>query len=406
MQRRRENLETQRRLNHVHLTREEERIYNGERGWANQTCIKILLRLGELFGAEKLIPIDSAHVSGVSYKTLGDAPIEFLRTLADADARVKVRTTLNPQSLDSHYLGKKLPRDIQEPQLDILRQFERMGLTRSMTCTPYYLHRPARDSHHAWAESSAVVYANSVLGAWTNREGGPSALAAAIIGKTPDYGIHRVENRRPNVIVKVETKLRNETELGALGIFLGKTLGDKIPAIKGLPNASKDNLKQLCAAIATTGMTNMFHLAPATGTEETEKIGVDSNQIKQTVEELSTTSADQPDLVFLGCPHCSLSEMKRIAQLVEGKRVKAGTEFWVCTSCHVRQIAATYVKRIEIAGGHVLDGVCTVVSWTEKLGIKTIMTNSAKTAYYAPTLNKAEPLLAPTEDCLNKATQR
>jgi predicted aconitase len=389
----------------VYLTQEEERIYNGESGWANQTSIRILIRLGELFDAEKLIPISSAHVSGVSYKTLGDAPIEFLRTLADTGAKAKVRTTLNPQSLDTRYLGKKLPRHLRDSQLDILKQFEKMGLTQSLTCTPYYLEKPKRGSHHAWAESSAVVYANSILGAWTNREGGPSALAAAIIGKTPDYGIHKKENRQPNVTVKVETTLRNETELGALGIFLGKTLGDKIPAIQGLPGTSRDRLKQLCAALATTGMANMFHLKSHSKIEETEKISVDSQQIKQTIGELSSASACQPDLVFLGCPHCSLNEVKRIAQLVEGKRVKAGTEFWVCTSCHVKRMAGEYVRRIERTGGHVLDGVCTVVSWTEKLGIKTIMTNSAKTAYYAPTLNKAEPLLAPLQECLKAALQ-
>jgi hypothetical protein len=387
------------------LTREEERVYEGESGWANQTCIRILVRLGELFNAEKLIPISSAHVSGVSYKTLGDAPIEFLRTLADEGARVKVRTTLNPQSLDSRYLGKRLPKHLRDPQLDILKQFEKMGLTRSLTCTPYYLQRPKRGSHHAWAESSAVVYANSVLGAWTNREGGPSALAAATIGKTPDYGIHRMVNRQPNITVNVETRLRNETELGALGIFLGKTLGDKIPAIQGLPNPSEDGLKQLCAAIATTGMANMFHRDTRLRTKGTEKMSVDSQRIKQTIEELSTASTHQPDLVFLGCPHCSLNEVKRIAQLAEDKKVRSGTEFWVCTSCHIRQMASDYVKIIEGAGGHVLDGVCTVVSWTEKLGIKTIMTNSAKTAYYAPALNKAETLLAPLQDCLKAAFQ-
>ena len=390
----------------MHLTQEEERVYDGESGWANQTCIKILVRLGELFNAEKLIPINSAHVSGVSYKTLGDAPIEFLRALADNEARVKVRTTLNPQSLDSRYLGKKLPKRLLKPQLDILEQFEKMGLTQSLTCTPYYLKTPKHGTHHAWAESSAVVYANSVLGAWTNREGGPSALAAAIIGKTPDYGIHRIENRQPNVTVKLETKLRNEIELGALGIFLGKTVGDKTPAIQGLPNTSEDWLKQLCAAIATTGMANMFHLNSCSRNKETEKINVDSPQIKKTVEELSTASTHQPDLVFLGCPHCSLTEVKRIAQFAEGEKVKAGTEFWVCTSCHVRQMASEYVKKIEGAGGHVLESVCTIVSWTEKLGIKTIMTNSAKTAYYAPTLNKAQTLFAPLQDCLKTAFQR
>ena len=389
----------------MYLTREEEALYDGELGWANQTCMRILVRLGDLFGAQRLIPIGSAHVSGVSFKTLGDAPIEFLKTLADSGARVKVRTTLNPQSLDSQYLRQRLREGLQEPQLQILSQFERMGLTESLTCTPYYLHRSAKDSHHAWAESSAVVYSNSVLGAWTNREGGPSALAAAIIGKTPDYGIHRAENRVPNVAVKVETKLRDETELGALGIFLGKTLGDKIPAIKGLPKTQRDELKQLCAAIATTGMTNMFHMDSATRTREHERIGVDSNQIEHTVEDLSTASVDQPDLVFLGCPHCSLKEMERIARLVEGKRVKAGMEFWVCTSCHIKQAAVDCVRKIESAGGHVLDGVCTVVSWTEELGIETIMTNSAKTAYYAPTLNKAEAILAPVRDCLKAALQ-
>jgi hypothetical protein len=249
-----------------------------------------------------------------------------------------------------------------------------------------------------------VVYANSLLSAWTNREGGPSALAAAIIGKTPDYGIHRKENRRPNVTVKVETELHDETQLGALGILLGKALGDRTPAVQGLLKTPKDKLKQFCAALATTGMANMFYFYTPK-TEETEKISVDSKQIKQTVEELSKASTGQPDLVFLGCPHCSFSEMKRIARLIEGRRVKDGTEFWVCTSCHVRRMAKGYVKTIENAGGHVLDGVCTVVSWTERLGIETIMTNSAKTAYYAPTLNKAEVLFAPLRSCLKAMLQ-
>jgi predicted aconitase len=390
----------------LHLTKEEERIYNGEDGWADQTCMKILVRLGELFNAEKLIPVDSAHVSGVSYKTLGDAPIEFLKALADAGSRVRVKTTLNPQSLDQQYLIKKLPRHLSGPQMDILTQFERMGTTQSLTCTPYYLQKPRRNTHHAWAESSAVVYANSILQAWTNREGGPSALAAAITGKTPDYGIHKRENRQPNVLVKVETRLQEETEFGALGIFLGQILGNKIPAVQGLQKTSEEKLKQFCAALATTGMTNMFHLAPRLSDERTERIGVDAHQIKQTTQELSSGSVSKPDLVFLGCPHCSLTQIKKIARLVDGKKVKAGTEFWVCTSCHVKKEAASHVEKIERTGGHVLEGVCTVVSFTETMGIKTIMTNSAKTAYYAPMLNKAETKLAPLKECLRTALQR
>lgn len=390
----------------MYLTKEEERILNGERGWANQTCMKILTRLGDLFNAEKLIPISSAHVSGVSYKTLGDAPVEFLRALAGAGAKVKVKTTLNPQSLDPEHLAKRLPKTLREKQLNILKQFERMGTTKSLTCTPYYLEKPKHESHLAWAESSAVVYANSVLGAWTNREGGPSALAAALMGKTPDYGMHRAENRQPNLLVNVETQMQNETEFGALGILLGKMLRDKIPIIQGLKKTSKDSLKQLSAAVATTGMTNMFRCNARSETKGIERINVVAKDIRRTVEELSTASCKKCDLVFIGCPHCSLAEMKQIAQTVQGKKVKHETEFWVCTSSHIKEAAKDYVNEIERSGGQVLAGVCTVVSWTEKLGIETIMTNSAKTAYYAPTLSKAETILSPMKECLRAAFQR
>jgi len=381
---------------------EEERILNGECGWASQMCMKILVRLGDLFNADKLIPIKSAHVSGVSYKTLGDAPIEFLRALAKDGARVQVRTTLNPQSLDAEYLSKRIPSRLCEKQLEILEQFEKMGLAQSLTCTPYYLQKPRQGSHVAWAESSAVVYANSVLGAWTNREGGPSALAAAIIGKTPEYGIHKVEGREPNVLVSVKAKLRNKTEYGALGICLGKVLGDKIPAISGLHDPSKEKLKQFSAALATTGMTNMFHLKKPR-VKKIDKISIDVKDVKQTMAELSTTATREPDLVFIGCPHCSEKEVNQIADLIGGRKMKPGKEFWVCTSEYVKEKCGNSVKRIEHSGGHVLAGVCTVVSWTETLGIKTIMTDSAKTAHYAPTLNKADVILAPLKECMKKA---
>ncbi len=153
----------------MYLTKEEERICDGEEGWAMQTSMKILAKLGDLFHASKLIPIESAHVSGVSYKTLGDAPEEFLGALSSGGAQTRVRTTLNPQSFDPDYMAKKLPLNVRDKQLSILSHFDRMGIEKSLTCTPYYLHESRRSSHLAWAESSAVVYANSVSGAYTNR---------------------------------------------------------------------------------------------------------------------------------------------------------------------------------------------------------------------------------------------
>jgi predicted aconitase len=388
----------------MHLTKEEEHIHDGEFGWANQTCMKILVRLGELFNATRLIPIASAHVSGVSYKTLGDAPTDFLEALANADAKVKVKATLNPQSFDREYLCRRLPSDMCKKQRTVQKYFEKMCFKQSLTCTPYYLEKPRRGSHLAWAESSAVVYTNSVIGGWTNREGGPSALAAAIIGKTPDYGVHKAENRQPEVLVKVEAPLQSEAEFGALGIFLGEILENRIPAIQGLKNASRDDLKQFGAALASTGMANMFCREDVgKKVKETEKISVGVQDIRRTIGNLSTASTQEPDLIFVGCPHCSLNEIKQIANLTDNRKVRKETEFWVCTSRYIKERAKECVEKIEKSGGHVLTDTCAVVTWTDILGLETIMTNSAKTAHYAPTLNKAETTLASLRDCLKTA---
>lgn len=392
----------------MHLTSEEEKIYDGELGWASQICMRILVKLGDLFGAERLIPIDSAHISGVSYKTLGNAPIEFLKALGESGEKVKVESTLNPKSFDSEYLEKRLPEKLLHGQREILRAFEKMGFKPSYTCTPYYLRKVKAGIHLAWAESSAVIYANSVLGAFTNREGGPSALAAALVGKTPEYGMHKPENREPNVLVEVDPPITYGVEYGALGIFLGRILKDKIPVIKGLEGLTKDKLKQLGAALASTGMTNMFYYEAERLRKKTEleRIKVGREEIKNTIEELSTARASKPDLIFIGCPHCSVQEIRRIAGLVRGKKVRQGIELWVCTSRFIKEKAADYISRVEKCGAKILTDTCTAVTWTDELGIKTIMTNSAKTAYYAPTLNKANTILAPLEECLKTALEK
>jgi len=394
----------------MYLTKEEERIYDGEYGWAKQLCMKILVKLGDLFGASRLIPVESAHVSGVSYKTLGEAPTDFLEALADAGEKTAVQATLNPQSLDPEHLAGRLPENLVKTQRLLCEIFEKMGFKASYTCAPYYIKAPTKGAHLAWAESSAVVYANSVLGAWTNREGGPSALAAAIIGKTPDCGVHRTENRKPKILVEVKAPLEKDVDYGALGIFLGKVLEDKIPLITGLEKPTLENLKQLGAALASAGMVNMFHYdsaaAKKTGKEQLEKMVVESKNLQETVEELTTTSTAKPDLVFAGCPHCSVNEIREIAEKIGGRKVKAGIEFWVCTSRHIKEKAKRQVQKIEASGAKVITDTCAVVTWTDKLGIKTIMTNSAKTAYYAPTMNKAEVRLASLEECLKTALKQ
>jgi len=386
----------------MHLTREEEKMHDGEYGWANQVSMKILVRLGELFGATRLIPVQSAHLSGVSYKHMGDASIHFLTALAEGGGKTQTPSTLNPSSFDPTYLTRRFHRERLEKQSLIIKLYRQIGANPTLTCTPYYLRKPKKGQHLAWAESSAVIYANSVLDVWTNREGSPSALAAALVGKTPDYGLHQATNRQPSVLVNVETNLKNEAEFGALGIHLGKMLKDKVPVFKGLQNPSDDDLKQLGAGMASSGMTALFYTSAPSKREKFETMSVEAKEIKEATTSLCTT--DQPsDLVFIGCPHCSINEVKRVADALEGKKVHTDIELWVCTSRYVKERAKNYVDIIEHAGGHVLCDTCVLVSWTKDLGVRSLLTNSAKTAFYAPTLNEIEARLAPLKQCIEAA---
>jgi predicted aconitase len=386
----------------MQLTREEERMLEGEHGWANQVSMKILVRLGELYGATRLIPIQSAHLSGVSYKHMGDASIDFLQALANGSGKAKTMSTLNPSSFDPSYLTKRYPQERLKQQSRIIDLYTKMGIKPTLTCTPYYLQTPPQGQHLAWAESSAVIYANSVLGARTNREGSPSALAAALIGKTPNFGIHQAENRQPSVLVNVETRLSNLTEYGALGIHLGKVLKDKVPMFKGSGNPSDDDLKHLGAAMASSGMTALFHHKPQHAKQPLETISIEAKDVKEAKASLCTTQAT-PDLVFIGCPHCSQKELRSVAKLVEGKKVRKNCELWVCTSRYMREKEKQSVAIIERAGGHVLCDTCVLVTWIKDLGVHMLMTDSAKTAFYAPTLNEVDVTLAPMNRCIMAA---
>ncbi|MBS7635436.1 aconitase X catalytic domain-containing protein [Candidatus Bathyarchaeota archaeon] len=392
----------------MHLTREEEKIYDGELGWAYQVSMRILVKLGDLYGADNLIPIESAHISGVSYKTIGDAAIDFLEALAGSDVKTSVTATTNPAGIDyENAIFTSLSGDIIKKQKRIINLYAKMGIKASLTCTPYYIKAPRCGAHLSWAESSAVVYANSMIGAWTNREGGPSALASALIGKTPNYGLHKPENRQAAVLVKVEAELRDESDYGALGIYLGKILKDKIPLIQGLPSNEEGCLKQMGAAMATSGMVSMFHVGrnDMRLMREMETINVEDRNLCEAREGLSI-SPEKPDLIFIGCPHCSLNELKQIAEAIKGKKVRNDVKLWVCTSRFIRNKAKEYVDVVESSGGQVICDTCAVVTWLRDLNVKTLMTNSAKTAYYAPSLNGVKVVFSPLTECINVACQK
>ena len=248
----------------LHLTSEEIAMLSGAEGRATQKAMQILVALGRIYGAERMIPVSSVQIAGVSYDNLGEAGLQFLSELADGGGKVRVPATLNPAGMDmENWQALGIPPEFAEKQMQVLEAFTRMGVTTTCTCTPYLIgNTPKFGEHLAWSESSAVCYANSIIGARTNREGGPSALAAALTGRTPEYGFHLKENRQPALTVVVNANLVENSDFGALGKLIGEKIeaSKAIPYILGVHSATLENLKSFCASLATYGGAALFHM--------------------------------------------------------------------------------------------------------------------------------------------------
>jgi hypothetical protein len=390
----------------MHLTNVEEKMLAGEEGYAVQKNMQILTALGDIFGADKMIPVSSVQVAGVSYYNLGDAGLEYLENLANKGAKCRVNTTLNPAGMDlENWRELGIDEEFARKQDQVIQAFVRMGVTPSCTCTPYLVgNEPGRGDHIAWSESSAVTYANSILGAMTNREGGPSALAAAITGRTPSYGMHIEENRKPQVRVKVEAKLSAVPDFGALGYAVGKKIGPKIPLFEGIEGAHVEQLKSLCASIATYGGTALFHTDHATYNQEeapAETLTITRADIEGALRALND-EATEVDFVALGCPHCTLDEIKRIADLLEGKRVTR--EFWICTARQTMREAEKvgYARTIRTAGAKFACDTCMAVA-PLKGRFNVLATDSAKACYYGRGTNDFKTRIGSLEECVNAA---
>ena len=388
----------------MHLTKEEEKTLNGENGEVMERLFRLLVRLGEIYGADKMIPVGSVQVAGVSYKSIGDPGTEFLEDMASKDAKVKVLTYLNPAGMDlENWKEYGFPADFAKNQLRIMNAFKKMGIVVTSTCTPYLAgNLPRFREHIAWSESSAVSFSNSVIGARTNREGGPSALAAAICGVTPNYGLHLWEKRQPTVKVDVDFDLNFNSDFGALGYFVGKQVKNKIPYFTGIKSANTDQLKALGAAMAASGAVALYHvegLTPEADLVEKkglETISVGKKEIKETYGKLNT--GKEPDIVIFGCPHASLREISALADRLDGKRLKKPV--WICTSRMIKEAAERmgYNEIITKAGGSVIADTCMVVSPIEKMGYKTTGVNSGKAANYLPGFCKQEVCFANIDD--------
>jgi len=384
----------------MHLTTAEERILAGEEGHGRQKAMELLVALGDIYGAKRLIPIASAQISGASFKTIGDAGIRFLKDFSE-EAKVTVRASLNPLGLDlKRWRAMGVDEGFYSKQASIVAAYRSLGVEPLYSCTPYLAgNRPRRGQHLAWAESSATVFANSYLGAKTNREGGPSALAAAIIGKTAEYGLHLDENRKPRVTIDLEGVPEGLAPLA--GYLVGKMAGKRIPYVRGA-RLTRDEHKSFGAAMAATGAVSMYvYSDPGTRSR------IDTSQVEECISlprsELiecadSLRGGDDWDLVALGCPHCSVAEVRRMAKFLRGRRPVKDSDVWFCTS---RKVYASCPNEVAVLRrfGKVLCDTCMVVAPIEKMYRRTA-SDSGKAMVYLPTLGKQSASFRTTKTLL------
>lgn len=394
----------------MYLTKEEERILNGEHGVALQKAMQLVVSIGDIFKADRLLEIKSSQISGISYKNIGEAGLSFIEDLEKLGGKIKSYATLNPAGMDfKDWVKMKIPEGFARKQLRIVRSLIRMGAASSCTCTPYLIgNLPLRGEHISWAESSAVSFANSIIGAKTNREGGPTSLASAMIGKTPNYGLHLEENRNPNIVVKVKADLKSSLDHSLLGYCLGEMIPNGVPLIQGIKSYTLENMKAICASAASSGNIALYYVDKKTPLPEKwslkdkeDKFEITDADLKRVLDKFSYRS--EVDIVTLGCPHASINEIRNVAMLLKGKKLRASKDLWICTSSLNKAISGKlgYLRIIKNAGGKVAADTCMVVAPLENMGYKGLATNSAKAAHYVPSTCNIPSVLVPLEESIN-----
>ena len=372
----------------MYLTDEEQAILDGEKGEGVQKAMELVVALGKIYGADGLVDITSAHLSGASYKTIGDGGLKYLEDMVNGGSKVSVPSTLNPIGMDrERWAEMHISEDFAVKQNRIVDLYGKMGIKTTCSCTPYVgVNVPNFGDHVAWAESSALSFVNSMIGARTNREGGPGALAAAILGKTANYGLHKEENRAPTVVIEaeIEDTLFNHSLLGQA---VGMRIGNGIPYYRGIKPGLEEG-KTMAAAMAASGSVAMFHVEGVTpeaskyDISELEVIHIGEKELKDAYDHLNVT--DDIQLIALGCPHLTEKEIHEIASLLKGKKKKGNVEIWFCTSKAIREKCSDDVRILE-EFGPVLADTCMVVAPIEGTFSRT-GTNSCKAGNYLPTL--------------------
>jgi cis-L-3-hydroxyproline dehydratase len=405
------------------LTNKDRALLSGENGPAAALAMSILVRMADVYGAESLMDISQAHVDSTIY--LGDATLEFAERLAGLGAKVAVPTSLNVSGVDE--CGWKEWAVTPEWAAKAARQmlaYEKMGAVPTWTCAPYQTSmRPAFGQQIAWGESNAIAFANSVIGARTERYPDLLDICCAITGRVPAVGLHLTEHRAGQMLFRladIPLALQQDDQFFAvLGHYIGRIAEERIPVIDGiLVTPLEDQLKAFSAAVASSGRVALFHMVGVTPEAPTLDAAFQGRAPEQTHEisfaalrearrELTTADGSELDMVILGSPHFSLAEFELLAPLVEGRRSHPRVKFLVTSSRLMKELAeeAGVLAPIVAFGAQITLDTCILASPMLPASIQTLMTNSAKYAYYAPSLLNTRVTFGSLADCVRSAVE-
>jgi hypothetical protein len=408
----------------IRLSEDDRQMLDGRRGEGTRLAMSIIVRMAGVYGADELMDVTQAHIDGCGF--LSDAGLQFAETLAARGAKVSIPTTLNMGPLDlQNWRAFGVPEAFAAKAVRQARAYTDMGCIPTWTCAPYqgYL-TPRFGQQIAWGESNAVVYANSVLGARTERYGDYIDICAAITGRVPRQGLHLKENRKGQLLVRLAgfdpARLREETFWPAFGHLLGSLAGDRVPVLSGLPaDATDDQLKALGAAAASSGAVALFHAVGLTPEAPTLADAFQGGRPEQTVEvrpaDLATAAADLStadegaplDVVLVGCPHFSFAEFRRLADLVGLARGKSRVGFLVITSTqsHALLLRSGLPDALAAFGVRITLDTCMFHTPLVAPGTKVVMTNSGKCAYYAPGELGVKVAFGSLADCVRSAVE-
>jgi predicted aconitase len=405
------------------LNDKDQAMLRGDHGPATKMAMSILVRMAEVSGAQELLDITGAHIDSTVY--IGDAGLEFAERLASLGAKVSVPTTLNVSGLDEHHWQEwAVPNEWARQAHRQMVAYQSMGTVPTWTCAPYQTEmKPSFGQQIAWGESNAIVFANSVLGARTERYPDMFDICCAITGRAPAIGLHLTENRAGDLLLQLENvsgALQHSDDFyPVLGHLVGKVALDKIPVIAGMKiKPNEDQLKALGAASASSGGVALFHMVGVTPEAQTlesafqnkqpqETIIVTMDMLRESRRALTHTDSEKLDMVVLGSPHFSLAEFKQLAPLVAGKQKHADVKFLVTSSRAMTQLAqqAGFLDTLQAFGAQLTVDTCILTSPMLPPETKYLMTNSAKFAYYAPGLLSKQITFGSLKDCVASAVE-